>query len=115
MLRKRRKSYIETPVLQDADFDNPWCRRICPCGVEHLGLVADDTSRCFDCAKPANHYASIRFSVDATGEDSRNPARVKDGTAGFNMGLPPVTTPTCPSSAPSMKTREASTVTRRAP
>lgn len=32
------------------------------------------------------------MSIDSAAEDSRDPRRVSDGTAGFNMGLPPVET-----------------------
>ncbi len=45
---------------------------------------------CFDCAHAQNAYADkgIRMSMDATGEDSTNPERVRDGTHIYNMGLP---------------------------
>jgi len=69
--------------------------RVCDqCGTEHLGPVASDYSLCFDCANERNEYASksISMSVDAAGDDSTHPSRVKDGTSGFNMALPPVVT-----------------------
>lgn len=71
--------------------------RVCgDCGVVHVDSLAADVSRCFDCGQLRNPYAAkaIRMSVDATGEDSTNPQRIADGTAGFNMALPPVTTKT---------------------
>lgn len=59
------------------------------CGT-WVHLVADDeTPRCFACSNARNPYAEkgIRCSVEAEGEDARDPRRVADGTAGFNLGL----------------------------
>jgi hypothetical protein len=47
---------------------------------------------CFNCTHSKNHYAAknIRMSVDASCDDSTNPVRLADGTAGVNLGLPGV-------------------------
>lgn len=71
--------------------------RVCgDCGVVHVDSLAADVSRCFDCGQLRNPYAAkaIRMSVDATGEDSDNPQRIAEGTAGDNLALPPVMEPT---------------------
>ena len=47
---------------------------------------------CYDCSRERNPFAAknVRMSVDASCDDSTNPARVKEGTADKNMGLPSV-------------------------
>jgi hypothetical protein len=93
-------SYLKTAAeraLDDpnvvVDASNPWGDVPCiDCGVLHLGRKDDLLARCFGCSQKHNPFAAkgIRMSVDATGEDSTNPGRIKDGTHEFNAGLPPV-------------------------
>ena len=89
------RGYTSNPTVITSEESN-YCERACPCGTVHLGLRDLDTSYCFDCGNARNEFAAkeIRMSVDAVGEDSTHPVRIKDGTAGFNMGLKPVTKPT---------------------
>lgn len=71
--------------------------RVCSdCGEIHFGSLQAQSSRCFGCGQAANPFAAkgIRFSVDATGEDSAHPSRIADGTAHYNLALPPVMEPT---------------------
>ena len=60
--------------------------------AERCSRAIADTPKpyCFDCTHAQNEYANkgIRMSMDATGEDSTNPDRVRDGTHIYNMGLP---------------------------
>lgn len=62
------------------------------CDVEHLNYADYDYPVCFDCSHQLNEYAAknIKMSVDASCDDSTLPARVRDGTADKNLGLPPV-------------------------
>ena len=71
------------------DLASDYCKMVCPCGTVHLGLRGDLTARCFDCAQQSNEFAqkAIRMSVEAEGEDSRNPQRIAEGTSQFNIGL----------------------------
>jgi hypothetical protein len=39
-----------------------------------------------------NPYAGILCAIEIGAEDSTDPRRIADGTAGFNVGLPPVDT-----------------------
>jgi hypothetical protein len=40
------------------------------------------------------HPATVPHArIEISGEDSTDPRRVRDGTAGFNVGLPPIDTP----------------------
>lgn len=64
--------------------------RLCgDCGNATMGYADELHPRCFPCGNSHNPFAqkAIRMSVDATGEDSTNPQRIKDGTAGFNIGM----------------------------
>lgn len=47
---------------------------------------------CYECSRSRNPFAkkNIRMSVDASCDDSTNPARVQDGTSDKNMALPSV-------------------------
>jgi hypothetical protein len=62
----------------------PECRRI------HLLKEGQVCLRC----GPPNPFGSglLQVLIDAGGEDSPHPERIADGTAGYNMGLPPVET-----------------------
>ena len=66
-----------------------WCERVCGCGKIHIGKVAAETSKCFACSNLENPYAQkgIRMSVEAEGEDSTNPQRIREGTSHLNIGL----------------------------
>jgi hypothetical protein len=67
--------------------------RICTiCRAQHQNYAEADEPTCFDCDHARNPYAAknIRMSMDASGDDSKDPRRVRDGTAAYNMGLPTV-------------------------
>lgn len=83
--RGRNSSAIEL------DEESEWCTRACgTCGREHLGQLAAETSYCFD-HQPETEFLrnarSVRMSVEAEGEDSTLPQRVREGTAQYNIGL----------------------------
>lgn len=65
-------------------------RECVDCGGVTLDYAAAVAPRCFTCSNAKNPYAAknTRMSVDATGEDSANPDRIKDGTHIFNVALP---------------------------
>lgn len=64
----------------------------CPdCGRSHSWMNSTD-GRCFHCSNAHNPYLGIGMSIEVGCEDSRDPERVADGTASFNMGLPGVET-----------------------
>jgi hypothetical protein len=62
------------------------------CRAQHQNYAEEPEPVCFDCGQTRNPYAAknIRMSVDATGDPSTNPQRIREGTAEYNMGLPPV-------------------------
>lgn len=91
-----RESFLPSKWTPDAPALEPSHEmRPCPeCGTEHLLPVDNLAETCFRCWRAANPFEgcpSIR--IDAAGDDSRDPRRVKDGTAGFNVGLRGVETP----------------------
>lgn len=67
--------------------------RPCPdCGKDHL-LSEDPEAICFFCDMEKNGPAySVFASIEVGSEDSKDPGRVRDGTASFNIGLPGVET-----------------------
>ena len=83
-----------TSTERAEEEDSEWTQRVCnPCGAIHLGRLDDPSPQCFTCTHQRNPYTGIRMSVEAEGEDSTNPQRVREGTSGFNLGLPGVTEP----------------------
>lgn len=87
------KNPIFAPIDSIADDDeNPYRMRECPagCGRSHL---LKEGEVCYWCGPP-NPYGSgpLAVLIDAGGEDSPHPDRIADGTAGINLGLPPVET-----------------------
>jgi hypothetical protein len=76
-------------------YERHFVERTCAdCGSGHLDYPDVEPSRCFDCSQILNVFAlkNIRCSIDAAGEDSSNPQRIANGTAGINMALPGVVT-----------------------
>lgn len=73
------------------DVENPYAHRSCPqCSRRHL---LKEGELCPWCQSPTDFLQkarSVRASVDAAGEDSTNPPRIADGTAGHNIALPGV-------------------------
>ena len=69
--------------------------RCSDCGVNEVIATVDearaDALRCGYCGRPAPQFfaSDRRFyaSIENADEDARDPARVKDGTAKFNVGL----------------------------
>lgn len=72
---------------EDGGFVEQYCQL---CRAVFKGYADTPKPYCFDCTHAQNEYANkgIRMSMDATGEDSTNPDRVRDGTHIYNMGLP---------------------------
>jgi hypothetical protein len=72
--------------------ESEYAKRPCiGCGRVHL-LKVDE--RCPWCAPP-NPFGTgpLAMLVDAGGEDSPHPERQRDGTAIYNVGLPPIDLP----------------------
>jgi hypothetical protein len=63
--------------------------RPCPeCGAEHLLPVDAPAEPCFKCWRARHPFEGVANArIDAAGEDSRLPERVRDGTASWNVGL----------------------------
>jgi hypothetical protein len=87
----RQRACATATATDSSDQENPWEHRACSqCGERHLALKADAAPLCFDCSPNPYKEKGIRMSVDAAGDDSTVPARIAEGTQGFNMALPPV-------------------------
>ena len=63
--------------------------RPCPeCGSEHLLPVDQPEAPCFRCWRAKHPYdGCTNARIDAAGDDARDPHRIREGTAGFNIGL----------------------------
>lgn len=78
-------------IVADTTTNEGFVERVCStCPNTFLGYSKEVL--CFPCSNAKNPYAlkNIRMSIDAADCDSTNPARIKDGTAGFNMALPDI-------------------------
>ena len=63
--------------------------RTYPCS--ECGKQSKNKVTCLDCRLQSGTF-TFGISASSEGEDSTNASRVADGTAGFNLGLPPVDT-----------------------
>lgn len=63
--------------------------RVCGgCGAITKDYADKPMPECFDCSQKHNPYGgSIYLSVEAEGEDSTNPQRIREGTAHINLGV----------------------------
>lgn len=43
--------------------------------------------KCFNCKQKLNPFGNIYLSMEAEGEDSTNPQRIREGTAHINLGV----------------------------
>jgi len=57
------------------------------CGAPDSRCWYNRDEPCFNCSKQT---VGLQVLIDAGGEDSPHPARVADGTAIYNAGLPPI-------------------------
>jgi hypothetical protein len=62
------------------------------CGGGCLDYPHVEKPSCFDCTHARNEFAAknIRLSVEDAAYNSTDPARIADGSAEYNMGLPGV-------------------------
>jgi hypothetical protein len=88
--RTRPLALATAAPLSDSPSEGFVDRKCSNCGSLTLDYASVVAPVCFSCSHESNPFAAkaIRMSVDATGEDSTNPDRVRDGTNIFNMGLP---------------------------
>jgi hypothetical protein len=87
------RRYVRGFVGGDCQPIEGFVQRSCSqCLGECLDYADVPKPLCFNCTHAKNVYAekAIRMSVDASCDDSTNPQRVAEGTAGFNLGLPGV-------------------------
>lgn len=91
--RFERRFYRGLEPKESTDVSDGFVDRYCDvCRAPMLEYASVEKPVCYDCNHEQNEFAAkgIRMSVDATGEDSTNPQRVREGTQIFNMALPPV-------------------------
>lgn len=60
------------------------------CGEPDKRRYYNQDEPCFDCTQKQRQGGGPLVLIDAGGEDSPHPARIADGSAGWNAGLPPI-------------------------
>lgn len=79
---------LASPVAASEDDCETFVERVCvPCGGVFKTYPSIDSPVCFDCKNESNPFSNIRCSIEAEGEDVTIPQRVREGTAGINLGL----------------------------
>ena len=85
-----RRSYLPSKWTPDAPaIEATHEMRACPsCGREHLLPLDDAAATCFRCWRSEHPFEGCPAArIDAAGDDSTNPQRIREGTAGVNLGL----------------------------
>ena len=60
------------------------------CGEPDKRRYYNQDEPCFDCTQKQRQGGGPLVLIDAGGEDSPHPARIADGSAVWNAGLPPI-------------------------
>ena len=88
--------YSSTPLsAQEAPDDVPSYREAKCAGCGKATMARENEQpRCIACTnfRIDGPFSGISFRLEVGSEDSRDPRRVQDRTAGLNLGLPPVET-----------------------
>ena len=90
--RRLNDRWITEQIVKDNSGDAPISdeKFACvKCGAPDSRCYYNRNDPCFNCSKQT---VGLVVLIDAGGEDSPHPARIADGTAHINLGLPPVAT-----------------------
>lgn len=83
------RGFVSTSTACDEGFVQRACSL---CARPVLDYRQAESPHCFTCSNSRNPYAAknIRMSIEAEPQPSTSPARIADGTAEYNLGLPGV-------------------------